>query len=101
MTTMTTPAEDPTAFIEAQGWTFRHAGSQYLLDCPLCGKSGKFYMNQSSGLWDCKVCGERGNLYQLRERLGLRRGSIVSLREAVQAPRRRIPMAQIEAMHRT
>ncbi len=32
-------------------------------DCPLCGKSGKWFANPADGAWDCKVCGAAGNLY--------------------------------------
>lgn len=33
-------------------------------DCPLCGKTGHFYINPENKLWDCKVCGARGNVGQ-------------------------------------
>lgn len=36
-------------------------------DCPFCGKRGKFYVNESNGLWDCKVCGKSGNFLKFLE----------------------------------
>lgn len=36
--------------------------TQYVADCPFCGKAGHFFVNRQSLLWDCKVCGRSGNL---------------------------------------
>lgn len=48
------------------------SGEHAIADCPLCGKTGHFYINLGSGLWDCKRCGESGNLYSLGNALGVR-----------------------------
>lgn len=61
---------NPEPYLLSKGWALRESNTQYILDCPLCGKDSHFYINKDNGLWDCKVCGEAGNLYQLRHRLG-------------------------------
>jgi DNA primase len=42
-------------------------GSQnhYISDCPICGKTGHFYIKRNTQLWDCKKCGESGNIISL------------------------------------
>jgi 5S rRNA maturation endonuclease (ribonuclease M5) len=63
--------EDPELFIREMGWKYRTSGTQFEMDCPLCGKKNKFYISQTKPLFDCKVCGVSGNLFQLRAKLGL------------------------------
>ncbi|MDD5011822.1 MAG: hypothetical protein PHQ00_06840, partial [Phycisphaerae bacterium] len=41
--------------------------NQYLCDCPWC--KGKFYINQTTGLWDCKRGCGNGNPYSLVNQL--------------------------------
>jgi len=38
-------------------------GNQAIANCPLCGKTQKFYVNIESAVWDCKVCGSSGNFH--------------------------------------
>ncbi len=37
------------------------SGSQHAGDCVFCGKEGKFFVSEETGLWDCKSCGAKGN----------------------------------------
>jgi replicative DNA helicase len=95
--------DDPRVFLESQGWPFKQSGAELVLECPFCNKRGHLYMHRETGLWKCHRCGEGGNLYQLRQRLGLSphgRSGIQSLGQAINAPKRRIPMAQVATMHR-
>lgn len=39
--------------------------SQYISDCPFCGKENHFYINKVTQMWDCKRCGASGNIYKL------------------------------------
>lgn len=35
--------------------------SNWVGNCPFCGKQSRFHVNPFKGVWDCKVCGESGN----------------------------------------
>src|SRR5437868_800139 len=52
---------------------FRHHGvvfndntndTQYIAECPFCGKADHFYVNKENGLWDCKRCLASGDVSQ-------------------------------------
>ena len=45
----------------------RQAGNQSIADCPICGKAGHLYVNNTNGLWDCKSCGCKGNVRHFLE----------------------------------
>lgn len=36
--------------------------TQFIANCPFCGKDGKFYISKEGSVWDCKVCGMEGDL---------------------------------------
>lgn len=99
--------ENPAAFLEEQGWPFKRQGQELVTGCPFCGETeGRghhLHLHQERGVWRCAKCGEAGNLWQLRQRLGLgngRRDGLQSLGQALRAPApKRIPKAQVEAMH--
>lgn len=40
-------------------------GSQYLTDCPECGKKKHFYIDSNTGLSYCQVCNYKANPYVL------------------------------------
>jgi len=40
-------------------------GPQLVCDCPLCGKSSRFYVAENTGAWHCFRCGESGGLLRL------------------------------------
>jgi hypothetical protein len=40
-------------------------GSQFLIDCPACGKPKHCHIDSTNGLWHCKVCQAKGNPFQL------------------------------------
>lgn len=40
-------------------------GSQFLVDCPACGKLKHCYVDNVTGLYHCKVCTGKGNPYQM------------------------------------
>lgn len=43
--------------------------TQWVSDCPFCGREDKFYCNIEDGLWDCKICTEKGNLITFMRKL--------------------------------
>jgi|688.fasta_scaffold50389_4 hypothetical protein len=47
----------------------KNGKNQCLGDCPFCGKTGHFFVQNTTGKWDCKRCGESGNLYTFMTRL--------------------------------
>ena len=55
---------------------FKPSGTQFVIDCPACGKMDHGYVNiedhcgpdgkfHPAGVWHCKVCTAHGNAYQL------------------------------------
>jgi DNA-binding HxlR family transcriptional regulator len=42
-------------------------GTQYVADCPFCGKAQHFFVNVKTSQWDCKRCQRRGNVYSFLE----------------------------------
>lgn len=48
---------------------YKKEGSQWVIDCPQCGKLMHCHVAPDTGLWHCKVCGGKGNPYQLAEKL--------------------------------
>lgn len=40
-------------------------GSQWIIDCPECGKKKHCYVDSVTGLYHCKVCHGKGNLYAM------------------------------------
>lgn len=50
--------------------------------CPICGKSGHFFINVLTQKWDCKKCGRQGGIKSLLfelERMDLMAGPVVDL----------------------
>ena len=45
--------------------THKQEGSQWVIDCPSCGKAAHCYVDNAAGLWFCQVCKDKGNAYQL------------------------------------
>ena len=43
----------------------KKSSSQYVIDCPKCGKTYHCHVAPDTGLWHCKVCSASGNPYQL------------------------------------
>src|SRR5690606_24315283 len=43
--------------------------SDWIGDCPFCGKEQHLYVEPTEGLFDCKVCGESGNVVSFLTRL--------------------------------
>lgn len=86
------------AYISAKGWSYKRSGDQLVLACPLCGKAGKFYINNQTGLWDCKSgsCGQKGNFYLLQKS----QGDVSEVKPlALQTPdkkRKSFPLSSIE-----
>jgi len=57
---------DVVTYLKTKGVIIKSATqSQFVLDCPVCGREDKVYMGKTNGLWDCKAgsCGVSGNLY--------------------------------------
>ena len=47
--------------LEAHGLTVHKVtGTQFICDCPFCGKEKHLYMHNKKFAWDCKVCGAHG-----------------------------------------
>lgn len=56
---------------ENLGWELKSEGTQYLAECPFCGKS-KLYIDPHKTTFHCKVCGKSGNdasVFQLMHEL--------------------------------
>lgn len=96
---MTTSPKD---VLETAGLPVRRAGSQFQSTCPWCDKPEHLYVNVETGAWDCKRCGESGGLWRLRQKLGVPADSgIRSVGDALRpASLKRLPVAQIDALHR-
>lgn len=44
-------------------------GTEYVCDCPMCGRSDKLWVNARTGRWICYYCNEGGGLYRLVQEL--------------------------------
>lgn len=51
------------AFLQHGVALVKSGSSQYMGDCPFCGKEKHFFVDDKTGRWDCKTCMESGNLY--------------------------------------
>lgn len=59
------------AYLSRSGVQHKKSGAnQLVMDCPVCGKKRKAYINRSTWMWDCKVCGESGNEVTLKRQMG-------------------------------
>jgi P4 family phage/plasmid primase-like protien len=54
-------------FLLHLGLEFKREGSQFVIDCPECGKEKHCHVSPDKGLWHCKVCGAKGNPWRLVE----------------------------------
>src|ERR1017187_6367652 len=88
------------AYVESKGWTYTESSDQLVLDCPICGKAGKFYMNVNNGMWDCKVCGRTGNLKTLRKELGDPIDGVQSMQDGVDAAKPIKPLPDLFKHHK-
>ena len=88
------------AYMELKGWKYTETSDQLVLDCPICGKPEKFYMNASNGMWDCKVCGRTGNLKTLRKELGDPIEGVQSMQDGVDAAKPIKPLPDLFKHHK-
>lgn len=62
--------EPITELLQKAGFPYKETPTQYIFECPVCGRENKCYMGKANLLWDCKVCGETGNVKKFREIVG-------------------------------
>jgi len=57
-------------YLKTKGCHFKQQGSEYLTDCPFCGKPQHLSVNPEKGVWRCWVCNETGNIWKLKKFYG-------------------------------
>jgi hypothetical protein len=95
-------------YVLAKGWKHVITNGQIVTDCPLCSRTGKFYISVESKIrdginigpcWDCKVCGRSGTLKSLKKELGDPIPGLVSVQDVVNAATPAAPLPDLNEHH--
>ena len=60
--------------LDSIGITAKDAGSEWVMECPYCGKPDHLYLNKTTSLFKCHRCGEAGGWARLRKEYGATEG---------------------------